>query len=175
MKPMPFSVYGGASKEVVREMSDYHFFVHPNRDGKGPALWGYVAEQDTTEIIFGSLQGPMRHQTKHARYWVDKVSEKRAKGYLPVTAFPADKVGVFIGKVVQIRHITDWNRIPMKSLHPKVAQALKSVRSNIGLDSSHPSDSDPIPPDSPPVPRRANPEPTMVIRIPPKKTVSWMF
>lgn len=151
----------------------YHFFVHPDRNGKGPTLWGYSPGPSGTEIVFGSLEGPMRNMTKGSGYWLDKVTEKTGKGYLAITPIPDAMLPAFIGKVIQVRRPSEWNRMSLRSMPSEVVKALKDVRYALGLYTDHPSDHEPVP--AKPAPRRASPEPTMVVRIPPKKTVSWMF
>lgn len=153
----------------------YRLFVHPNRRGEGPTLWGYWDCGSSTEIVFGKLEGPHQQRTMKQGYAPPKERTKSRDGYQLVGEFPADQLSVLLGLIKQLRPDSTWQRIPLNTVDPDIQRTLREARSVLGMGTDHSSDGVPPLPQTSPAPRRANPEPSMVVRLPPKKSVQWMF
>lgn len=148
---------------------DTRLYVHPNRQGNGPAVWGYTRRPKNTIIFFGKIGGPYHQQEKHPGYEVDKAKEKLAKGYVECGTLQESSLQLCLDALRKLE--LGWESIPLSEYAPDLVHTLKRCRQVLGMGQQHPSDKQ----TPTPQPRRADPKPCLAIPSQPKKTVSWMF
>lgn len=146
----------------------YRVFLHPNRQGNGPAFWGFSENGSSCDIFYGKLEGPFTTKAMAPGYSARKIKEKLGKGYIEVGSMPDDQMPTFFNLVRKTRSQAEWEHLPIRTLHPDVASALRNVRTAIGKSSMHPDDSrtDPV---NPPPHRRPR-----KLKIKAEK-LAWMF